>query len=222
MWTGLQQLHSGRQRIEALSLVDYQRSASLGAQIGRVLLVSPHRTGMPSHEMNMVPAMLPAQRLVGSCPLDPLLPALGGLSRLQLCGLYRDDDSVAGGQAAALPAGPWLRSLRWLSTDFTTLLSSVPALQAATGLECLSLTDDPAEAINWHSPAAAAFFAWLESHPPLRRLCLEDWSDALGTRGFLLRMLQLWRRRPTLLVHGSGFGDEGEQFGAFVCATCPF
>ncbi|KAI7840532.1 hypothetical protein COHA_005688 [Chlorella ohadii] len=176
----------------------------------------PHLTGLTCLVLSIAPDMPPA--------------ALSGLLRLQLCQLERSDDPDIIAEDFALPGGPWLRSLRWLSTDLNAVLSSTAALHAATALECVSVAALPADvaAINWQSPAAAAFFNWLAQHPPLQRLSIES-SPSLdsapnlnASKHFLVHLLQLCRRRPALAVHFPGPTTEGQSLARHLSACHRF
>ncbi len=156
-----------------------------------------------------------------------MLPAaLSGLSRLQLCSLECLGSSGAARQAFVLPSGPWLGSLRWLSTDIGTLLSSTEALHAASALECLSIARSPEHAapVSGHSPAAAAFFDWLAHHPPLQRLSIEnmDSSKLVALGSFFVQFAQLGRRRPSLNVHCLWYGSGGQMFAEHLCVCYCF
>jgi len=137
--------------------------------------------------------------------------ALGQLSRLQLFHLGRASTAA---QASALPSGPWLRSLRWLSADTQTLLGSMETLHAAAALECVSIAGVPlpAGALGWQSPAADALFDWLARHPPLQRLSLEclHFTKTVESGSFLLQFAQLCRRRPQLAVQCPTAINEGQ------------
>jgi hypothetical protein len=161
--------------------------------------------------------------LWGDCCLNLLSPALSSLSRLQLCELENDGYDDAGGQLAPLPVGPWLHSLRWLSTNDNTLLRSLPALQAAAAFECISIElTPPSRSHDWCPPAAAAFFDWLARHPPLRRLCLACYSEDLAPLEIVQHLMRLCRYRPDLAIEFPDEGREGEALGAFVLRTDPF
>lgn len=148
--------------------------------------------------------------------------ALSRLSRLQLCHLSRYH---TGGQASELPSGPWLSSLRWLSTDIGVLLRSKENLHAAAALECVSLAPS-LDVVDWHSQAAAAFFDWLAHHLPLQRFSIE-WSGSREpkltvSKCFLAQLVQLSGRRPSLIVHCPGPDSEGQYFSDYVIAEYPF
>ncbi len=159
---------------------------------------------------------------------DTLPAALSSLSRLQLCHLERWDERETAAQVVTLPSGPWLGSLRWLSADIGTLLSSVEALHTAAALECVSVAESSADspAIDWSSLAAAAFFDWLAHHPPLRRLSIEwpgsESSELTITKGFLVQFAQLCRRRPSLVVHFLGPTTEGQSLARHLRACHRF
>lgn len=157
-----------------------------------------------------------------------LPPALGSLSRLQICCVEHMGIDAAGGVAYAppLPSVPWLQSLRWLRVGIGTLLSSMAVLQAATVLECASsprLAGVPS--IDWTSTAAGAMSDWLAHHPSLRRMAIDAYEeevDAFASTDCLVWFLRLCRRRPGLLVHCPGFGDEGESLQQFLETSHPF
>ncbi len=147
--------------------------------------------------------------------IQNVLPAaLSSLSRLQLCHIPRLEDSNA-----ALPRSP---SLRWLSTDIRTLLGSMDALQHATVLECVSIIGRPKHAVNWDSPAGAAFFQWLAHHPTLRRLSIEHpHPNLVASRSFLVQFAQLCHRRPALAVHFPAPTDR-QSLIEYITAHHPF
>lgn len=151
--------------------------------------------------------------------LGPVLPALSGLSRLQLCSLDAQWRCVP-----ALPGGPWLASLRWLSSGISSPVSSTAALQQAAALETLSAAHCAQECVNWASPEAAAFVDWLATHPPLRCLSLEagECSGWLNSPNFLLQFAQLWRRRPALQLQCPGSDREGERLTDHIDRIHPF
>ena len=162
------------------------------------------------------------QVLCGESGLDPLPPALSGLSRLRLCHLECWGRLAEGATyAPPLPGGPWLRSLQWLSVGPGTLLSSTAVLQGAAALECVSIANSPTTSVDWHSPAADAFFDWLARHPPLRRLAVDcsSWpsnsKQAFASTDFVVQMTHLCRRRPALLVQYPGFSHR-EQAKTFL------
>jgi len=152
--------------------------------------------------------------------------ALSCLSRLQLCHLDRSRESGTVGQGSALPSGPWLRSLRWLSTDIGVLLRGTQALHAAAALENVSINslDLNAGLGEWDAPAAAAFFAWLAPPPPLRQLsmCSPCSPNLVVSGGFLLQFAQLFRRRPSLLLHCPNSSSEGQTLFEHLGACHPF
>ena len=156
------------------------------------------------------PSTLPLllQALGADIGLDPLPPALSGLSRLRLCHLeYGGLPANGFNYAPPLPGGSWLHSLQWLSVGIGTLLSSTAVLQAATVLECVSIANSHTASMDWGSPTADAFFDWLARHPPLLFLSLDaHWSAKLFVaQDFLVRIVQLCRRRPALLVQCPGW-----------------
>lgn len=111
---------------------------------------------------NVTPAM--PQELTDGQLVPPA--ALATLTCLQRCYLKHRNWRTGGtGEVVALPAGPWLRSLRWLAADIATLVNSLDALQQSAALQfvCIHGTHFH-EQFNWRSPAAAAFFDWL-AHP---------------------------------------------------------
>ena len=154
---------------------------------------------------------------------DALPPALSGLSRLRLC--YLGPAAEPGTGAPPLPDGPWLRSLQWLSVDPDVLLSSTAALQAAAALECVSISGSLlAEAVDWSSPAADAFFGWLAQHPPLRRLSVDVYypKQSRNWRRLSAHIRRLGRHRPGLLVQRPGLRDEGESLQEHLQEAYPF
>lgn len=154
------------------------------------------------------------QIVQGRHELNPLPAALGELAHLELCyvgGPY----SQAEGPPPQLPSGPWLQSLECLGVGIDTLLSSAPVLQQATRLRHLGLHNASGCEVDWESPTAAAFFDWLACHPPLRCLTVDEDDvenmKAFETASFLVCIMQLWRRRPSLLAHCPGLGDDGDM-----------
>ena len=133
--------------------------------------------------------------------------ALAGLSQLQLCYLYLYVEIDAA--APPLPAGPWLASLRWLRCNVDGLMSSTGALGAAAGLQFLQAAHSSLS-VDWASPAAAAFFDWVEQHPPLCRMQFEATSGQTFNSGhFAARVMRLGRRRPALVLEGGYSSDSG-------------
>jgi len=113
---------------------------------------------------------------------DELPQGLAALSRLEW--LYWD--SISG--TAALPQGPWQRSLQLLITSYETAAASLPFLSGAERLERLSLTTPPGKAGWQHGGTRAhqwpAFWGWAERHRPLRCLQLfpePEYAEAPGT-----------------------------------------
>lgn len=147
----------------------------------------------------------------GSSDLNQVLPALGGLSRLQQCSVIVYGDTSEARPlaepgpplASSLPSGAWLRSLRWLQCSFPTLVNSVEQLAAAQQLEYLSIAGVPtAGSADLDLAAHSAFWDWAARHPPLRRLGLElvEPQASPVPSDFLNEVLILWQRRPALLV----------------------
>lgn len=101
--------------------------------------------------------------------LDMLLPAVSGLSSLQLCSLWRLAGSAG---AAPLPAGPWLHSVRCLAACAGTLLSSAAAMRGAAALQSLAILYAAPLECDWWSPDADALLECLARHPALRRVYL--------------------------------------------------
>ena len=172
--------------------------------------------------------LCPLQVLSAESGLDPLPPALSGLSRLRLCHLEHRGRLAEGAACAPLlPGGPWLRSLQWLSVGPGTLLSSTAVLQGVTALECVTVAYSPTAKIDWGSSAVAAFFDWLARHPPLRRLSFDaarlSAQPMLGSIDFVVHMTHLGRQRPVLLVQYPGWRrGEGETFFGHLYKSHPF
>lgn len=121
-----------------------------------------------------------------------------------------------------LPAGPWLRSLHWLDTELDTLASSLAVLRAAPALEFLDVGSGGD--FDWGSPAAAALVDWLAQHPPLRRVCFDEWCwrDAINPGLFDVSIAQLRCRRPGLLVQCYNYADVGHgMFMQLLNEDCP-
>ena len=177
------------------------------------------------HSSLPLPFPLLPQILQGTHGMNPPPAGLSGLSCLQLCDLmhvYRHGaDGEAEDEGAPLPAGPWLASLRWLSVNVSTLLSSTALLPAMAGLECVSLHYSPGAQNRWWMPAAHAFFDWAARHPPLRRLSLECGSAASGSEDFVMHLVRLCRRRPGLLVQCSDMFREGDTLSDWMWKADP-
>lgn len=79
----------------------------------------------------------------------------------------------AGAPVRALPGGAWLHGLRTLWTQWNVLVASAPALRAdaARLAECRAL--GPPDRTLVSREAWAAFWAFAQEHPPLRRLHLD-------------------------------------------------
>ncbi len=141
------------------------------------------------------------QEIIGG-ELDPPT-ALAGLTNLQRCNWQ----AAGGADAVALPAGPWLHSLRWLAADIATLVNSLDALQQSAALQLLCIHGTHFhEEFNWRSPAAAAFFDWLAQCPSLEVVSFEEHlhvssASAFDSRHFASLLLRLARRRPALQLH---------------------
>lgn len=97
--------------------------------------------------------------------------SLLGLRGLQALALERRR------QAAPLPAGPWLRSLRWAVLSTVAAAVALPALTAATRLEGLSLESH--SGLEEVRPCLLAWLAWAPQQPALRLLEIEhkDWNQ---------------------------------------------
>lgn len=134
------------------------------------------------------------------------LACLPSLQRCYLAGLHTHTQA-----ALPLPAGPWLASVRCLGGNIGTLLASAALLHAASALEYIEVAGPAGLGIDWHSPAAAAFFGWLAAHPPLRRvlLCLMPDSSVFESWAFTILLAELWQRRPALRVDCIEFEDVG-------------
>ena len=131
---------------------------------------------------------------------------LAGLSRLQHCSLGSWRLSWPE-QPAALPGGPWLRSLRSLGASFDTLVLSAAQLATAERLQHLCILGTPT---GGTPDTCAAFFEWAAQHPPLRRLSFDMEQELSVPAGMFAHVLGLQRARPQLLVDASGAGrSEG-------------
>lgn len=99
--------------------------------------------------------------------INGVLPAIGSLPQLQrfFCWTEQADGAV-------LPAGPWLRSIRWLGVHPAVLCGSVPLLASAAQLELVGLAVTPAADLL-ESPGWDGFWQWAGQHPPLRRVHLD-------------------------------------------------
>lgn len=125
--------------------------------------------------------------------------ALASLPSLKYCYLSLLIGSGAAPAPPPLPAGPRLANLRWLHYDASGLVSSTAVLHAATALEFLEA--GYSSRVDWGSPAAATFFDWLASHPPLRRVSFDLHFDHFGSYIVLAAHRErLLRRRPGLEV----------------------
>ncbi len=154
----------------------------------------------------------------GLTRLEPLLPTLSGLSRLQLCELPTPSRQAVGAAPAAvltLPGGPWLQRLRWLTLSTGTLLKSAAVLREAAALERVSVAD--AAGINWGARAADAVFAGVRTIPRLQCLSLDGYShNPTCSLGLVLHVARLCRSQPSLLVQFPGWGREGETLSGFL------
>ena len=141
------------------------------------------------------------------------LALLAPLSRLQW--LYLElgdsaDEAEAGLQrGAALPSGPWQRSLRRLATSFQLAQQSLPFLAGAQRLEHLSFFQPPAR--HWRkSEEWRTFWRWAGEHAPLQRLIMQKkgtryvvprtgWEEPVDP-ALLVAALQLKGQRPALQI----------------------
>ena len=124
--------------------------------------------------------------------------ALVGLSQLQWLYLRSGWEC----EAPALPSGAWTGSLRCLALVADVAERSVPQLAAATRLSHLSLLDLPAKSTSLQQLSEwAAFWHWVATHPPLRRLDMReqggDYSGMVPTE-LLEAGMQLAINRPHL------------------------
>ena len=126
--------------------------------------------------------------------------ALGSLPNLQLVqlGPLRGQP-----QDQRLPAGPWLRSLRWLAADWGVLAAASPAvLSGAEALQCICLAGFPR--CREEAPQAwDAFWRWAATHPPLHLLGVRS-VDETGQRlpAVSEAKKQLNAARPLLAICG--------------------
>lgn len=104
---------------------------------------------------------------------------------------------------ACLPLGDWLARLTTLTAEPALLLDSLPALQAATGLQrlaVLQIKDAPAVA-EAEEPRWQALCRWAHRHPTLFRVDLMVEPDAAMLPIFVHSgLLDVQRRRPRLTV----------------------
>lgn len=85
-----------------------------------------------------------------------VLPALGGLVRLQRCSI----GATGEGSIVPLPMDAWLDNLQWLHCNMETLVQSVEQLTAATQLEYLSVSGSTSR-VAAHHPDTEAFWNWV-------------------------------------------------------------
>ena len=154
----------------------------------------------------MVSTWLP--QVLSDEDLDTLLPALSGLSSLQLCSLWRLAGSA---EAAPLPSGPWLHSVRCLAAGAGTLLSSAAALRGASALQSLAILHAAPLECDWCSSDADALLECLARHPAIRRVYLhatlhQSLSEAGHMVGWACR---LNRRRHAKVLQLPRQGEEG-------------
>jgi hypothetical protein len=123
--------------------------------------------------------------------------AVAGLS--QLASLVWGDDLSDGPPDAALPAGPWLASLRRLSASAGLLLCSLPTLLKAPQLQILHM--HPA----WPVDEITPIICWAPSHPGLTQL---SWcAGASLPTDTCAAALQAQRSRPDLSIHPSATSE---------------
>lgn len=131
---------------------------------------------------------------------DRLPDALAQLSQLH----WLQVDSQ-GGTADALPAGDWLRSLRWLALEYDVAEASVPQLTQATRLSRLSLLNLPTMGdLQVYVRRWAAFWQFAATHPPLRTLDIriDEFTEFTGNVVCdpLEACMRLTAKRPSLRV----------------------
>jgi hypothetical protein len=152
---------------------------------------------------------LTSLKIINSRGLDGLPQALQQMHALQRLRL-----DVVTPAPMLLPAGRWLAGLCRLAVETATLLASMPALQAAAGLQRLDVlhsntapsTAEVAE-FQWQ-----ALCRWVESCPQLSRLDLVIEPGAAPLPMVFPRgLLDVQRRRPGLAVY-SGTGDRDKRF----------
>jgi hypothetical protein len=145
-------------------------------------------------------------------PLMPPPAALAQLSCLQRLQAWHECERAAGGQqrrAPALPHGPWQRSMRRLSVDWSLLRrSGVAFLEGLSELEELyihegnllarSLDVRSASMADLGEATSSWLWEWAEGHAPLQLLTLEALPSQHAGLG--PRLARLAERRPGLLV----------------------
>jgi hypothetical protein len=141
---------------------------------------------------------LTSLRLSGVSRLEGLPESLQKLSALKALRLDAVKPALA-----CLPSGDWLARLTTLACELPLLLDSLPALQAATGLQTLlmmQIKDAPAVA-EADEPRWQALCRWAHRHPTLFRVDLMVEPDAAMLPIFVHSgLLDVQRRRPRLTV----------------------
>lgn len=118
--------------------------------------------------------------------------AVAALPNLQHCELGLVD--------TPLPNGPWLRSLQQLEIGVSSLMNSLPALQAASNITALTVAGDRG-GVDWRSPAAAALFDLLAQNLRLERVTFGSGRSADFDSGvFAKRVATLCNQRPGLVT----------------------
>lgn len=144
--------------------------------------------------------------------------ALTGLSRLDVCYLERTEKrGPDGGQAQQLPAGGWLRSLRFLGVSIDILIRSDAVLREASALSFLCVKDTENEEcrqFDWRSPAVKALFDWVGQQPTLSHVMFEciHQPSVFDSHAFAAQLVQLCHHRPALHIYGLNQGDSREEF----------
>ncbi|KAL4448253.1 hypothetical protein ABPG75_005472 [Micractinium tetrahymenae] len=144
--------------------------------------------------------------------------AVASLPRLQRLCLWSQDGTVAD---PAVPAGPWLQSIKWFGAPWAFLEAGTATLAAAQQLEYLSAFTMPHAGIGAAVQHWAAFWELAAMHPSLRCLgidthCSDDLDAELATPSVALldALFHLKHRRPGLQLRrtpqdgSEGFWDE--------------
>ncbi|KAL4457768.1 hypothetical protein ABPG75_012633 [Micractinium tetrahymenae] len=123
-----------------------------------------------------------------------MLPALAELGELQSFGWHGPAPTAS----PALPAGPWMASLRTVAVPAEVAAASLPVLAGATKLEELGLSR--------FAPSGCAkqygILRTAAAHPSLRRVCLHL-KDAPLAVGWFDAAVEAQRRKPSLRIERS-------------------
>lgn len=148
-------------------------------------------------EAEVLEAALPALQQLTHLGLELVLPgppsSLTALRQLRSFGFLRYEELHIDcpGIGGALPAGPWLASLRRVAGGPNFLFASLPALVAATQLQELALV----QLIDSEQPAAISMLQWAAGRPARKRVRVRFLSFARNPR---LAAAEVARQNPQL------------------------